>query len=338
MMIFLLSMLLTQSLQSPWQRLPSLPDREGLAGPLAGVSHGKLFIVGGANFPGKKPWEGGTKKWHDAVYVLNDPKGTWKQIEPLPRPWAYGISLTYGQSIIAMGGSTDQEHLSEVVRLEWKDGRLQRFTLPSLPITLAYGCGAIVGDILYVAGGQEKPDSPRALHRFFALNLKEPRAWKELPAWPGAGRMLAYAASVGDTFYLIGGVELIGDTKPATRRYLKDGYRYSPASGWQQLPDLPVALAAGPTPAPSTATSFVLLGGDDGTQIGKPPEHHPGFNRSPLRYDVKQQQWKLIDQAEVARATLPAVPWQGRWVLPNGEVRPGIRSPEVWWWLTSAKE
>ena len=23
--------------------------------------------------------------------------------------------------------------------------------------------------------------------------------------------------------------------------------------------------------------------------------------------------------------------WQGGWVLPSGEVRPGVRSPEVWW-------
>ncbi len=37
--------------------------------------------------------------------------------------------------------------------------------LPSLPITIANACGAIVGDTLYVAGGQQHADSPRTLNQ-----------------------------------------------------------------------------------------------------------------------------------------------------------------------------
>ena len=33
---------------------------------------------------------------------------------------------------------------------------------------------------------------------------------------------------------------------------------------------------------------------------------------------------------EVTRATVPVVEWQGTAVLPNGEDRPGRRTPEVW--------
>ena len=326
----LFCVLLAMSLEAHWSRLPSLPNQEGVAGPFAGVSHGHLIVAGGANFPGRKPWEGGKKQWHDAVYVLDDPQGKWKQIEALPRPLAYGISLTYRECILCIGGCTDKEHTSEVVRLEWNRGKLLRTTLPPLPISIAYGCGAIVGDVLYVVGGQEKPDSPVALHRFFVMNLTERLVWKELPAWPGAGRMLAYAASVGDAYYLVGGVELVGNSVPAQRRYLNDAYRYTPSSGWQRLADLPMPLAAGPTPCPVTATGVLLLGGDDGSQAGTPQQQHSGFNRSLLHYDVKQQQWKTIGQGAVARATLPCVPWQGRWVLPSGEVKPGVRSSEVW--------
>ena len=32
----------------------------------------------------------------------------------------------------------------------------------------------------------------------------------------------------------------------------------------------------------------------------------------------------------LSRATAPVVEWQGRAVIPNGETRPGVRSPEVW--------
>ena len=60
-----------------WTQLPSIPDREGFAGPFAGVSGGALLVAGGANFPDKKPWEGGTKVWR------TDPP----PLPPFPREW-----------------------------------------------------------------------------------------------------------------------------------------------------------------------------------------------------------------------------------------------------------
>ena len=71
--------------EAGWSRLPPLPDREGFAGPFAGVSDGALLVVGGANFPDKKPWEGGTKNWYDTIFVLDRPDGQWKTAGRLPR-------------------------------------------------------------------------------------------------------------------------------------------------------------------------------------------------------------------------------------------------------------
>ncbi|HSF44549.1 MAG TPA: hypothetical protein VLA58_01020, partial [Chitinophagaceae bacterium] len=42
-----------------FKEFPGLPDTEGMAGMFAGQSNGRLFCMGGANFPDKKPWEGG---------------------------------------------------------------------------------------------------------------------------------------------------------------------------------------------------------------------------------------------------------------------------------------
>ncbi|HVJ83856.1 MAG TPA: galactose oxidase, partial [Planctomycetia bacterium] len=56
-----------------WSRLPSLLDRHGFAGMFVGVSGGALICAGGANFPEKKPWEGGAKVWHDGVFALERP-------------------------------------------------------------------------------------------------------------------------------------------------------------------------------------------------------------------------------------------------------------------------
>ena len=43
---------------------------------VAGVSGGALLVAGGANFPDKKPWQGGTKVWYDTVFVLDEPGTT----------------------------------------------------------------------------------------------------------------------------------------------------------------------------------------------------------------------------------------------------------------------
>lgn len=78
-----------------WEPLPSVPDPEGFASPFAGVAGGALLVAGGANFPDKRPWEGGTKVWHDTVFALGSPDAAWVTAERLPRPNAYGVSVTF---------------------------------------------------------------------------------------------------------------------------------------------------------------------------------------------------------------------------------------------------
>ena len=63
---------------------PSLPDAEGWAGMYAGVSAGSLLAAGGAQFPEKKPWAGGTKVWQDRVFALAEPTAQWQQVGQLP--------------------------------------------------------------------------------------------------------------------------------------------------------------------------------------------------------------------------------------------------------------
>jgi hypothetical protein len=38
----------------------------------------------------------------------------------------------------------------------------------------------------------------------------------------------------------------------------------------------------------------------------------------------------VLGESPLSRATAPVVSWQGGTVIPNGEVRPGRRTPEVW--------
>lgn len=320
--------------------LPKLPDQEGFAGPFAGVSGGALVVGGGANFPDKKPWEGGKKVWYDGVFVLEKPDGEWKPAGKLPRPLGYGVSVTHGNGVVCVGGSDAERHYPDAFRLEWKGGKLTTTALPALPTPLANACGALVGDVLYVAGGQEKPDATSTTKAVYRLDLSVARPkWEEVEACPGGGRMLAVAAGFDGSFWVVGGVDLVaGKDGKAERRYLTDAYRYTPGKGWKRVADVPRPVAAAPSPAPADAAGFYLLGGDDGTQVGVAPDKHRGFGKTVLRYDTSTDKWVEAGEVAAPRVTVPCVRWGKEWVIPSGEVRPGVRSPEVSAFTPAKKE
>lgn len=323
-----------------WDRLASLPDKEGFAGAFAGVSSGALLVAGGANFPDKKPWEGGKKVWSDAVFVLERPDGEWRLAGRLPRPLGYGVSATYNDGIICVGGGHAGRNFADVFRLEWKDGRLVTTPLPPLPRPVANACGVMVGDSLYIAGGQETPDAVTTLKTVYRADLSaETLVWEATETWPGPGRMLATAAGFDGKFWLVGGVDLAPDGDSSTaRKYLRDAYCYDPAAGWERIADLPIPLAACPSPAPVDDSGFDVLGGDDGSQVGVAPDRHRGFRTDVLRFDAITKAWAEAGTLPAPRVTTPCVLWDRAWVIPSGEARPGVRSPEVWRFRPEAKE
>ncbi|HYG74010.1 MAG TPA: galactose oxidase [Planctomycetota bacterium] len=317
-----------------WTKLPSIPDKEGFAGTFAGTSGEYLLVAGGANFPDKKPWESGTKVWHDSVFALKSPEGAWKSVGRLPRPAAYGVSLSVPGGILCAGGGDARQHFTDVFLLQMHGDELRHTPLPALPRPCAFMSGALVGSTVFVCGGIETPDATQALQTLWALDLSAAkREWKELEPCPGAGRMLASAGSDAESFFLFSGVALKAgaDGKPV-REYLRDAWSYRSGAGWRRLPDLPRAAAAAPSPAPSVIdTQLLILGGDDGTRVDfKPQQDHPGFNTTVLVFDTRALGWTSAGNVPFSRVTVPAVRWSGGIVIPNGEARPGVRSPEVW--------
>jgi N-acetylneuraminate epimerase len=317
-----------------WRRLASLPVSAGLGAPYAGVSEGRLLVAGGANFPQAAPWAGGKKVWYDTVYALAQGDGSWESVGKLPRPMGYGVSVSTPAGLVCLGGSDAQRHYREVLRLELNPGGLRVEPLPPLPRPMANGCGAVLDNTVYMAGGIESPEATRALHTFWALDLSAAQpAWRELEPWPGPARMLAVAAVQDGAFFLLSGTELSADAdnKPV-RHYLKDVYRYRPGAGWMRMAEMPRAAVAAASPAPQWGPSqFLVLSGDDGTKlVFQPPQEHPGFARDILAYDTRSNSWTVAGQVPATQVTVPAVVWQGRCVLPSGEVRPGVRTPQVW--------
>ncbi len=185
-----------------WRRLPPLPDKEGFAGSFAGISNNALLVAGGANFPGKRPWEGGVKRWYDSVFALEPGATQWRAAGRLPAANGYGVSATCAEGVVLVGGGDSREAFAEVWLARW-DGQAVVFTSwPALPKPLVQAAGALVGRILYVAGGIDRPAAGKAQQTFFALDLDRwAEGWRTLAPCPGAERILAVAAAQEDEFY-----------------------------------------------------------------------------------------------------------------------------------------
>jgi len=318
--------------------LAPLPDAHGFAGMFAGVSGGALLCAGGANFPEKSHAQGGKKIWTDRVFVLTDPAGSWREAGRLPRAGGYGVSATWRDAVVIAGGGDAQENFRTVALLRWNGSEVSFTALPDLPVPVANGCGTVVGDILYVAGGQDTPAATSTLNRCFALDLAATNcAWREIP-WPigQAGRILAVAAAHDGWFYFFSGADLFPNAQgQPERHYLSDAWRHRPDAGWQRLADLPHSVAAAPSPAMSDGgTRLVVVGGVSPEFLAALPKNapHPGFPRELLAYDTATNTWIAVAPplgGMPFRVTAPSVSWQNRCVIPSGEVAPGIRTPTV---------
>lgn len=315
-----------------WRQLPVLPDRVGFAGSYAGVSGGALLVAGGANFPDKRPWEGGAKIWHDRIFVLDAGATAWRDAGRLPEPAGYGVSITVDEGLLMIGGGNAERNFAAVRLLHWNGHALSIHTWPSLPGPLAMAAGAIVGRTVYVVGGVDQPDATRAQHVFYALDLDAPAGgWRALESCPGPERILATAAAHDGGFYLFGGARLVTDRAgKSARERLRDVWRYTPAVGWKRLADLPRIVVAAPSPAPEVDGKLLILGGDDGTQVDLPPAAHRGFPRDVLAYDPAADRWNRFGEMPFSFVTTPTAYWRGLIVLAGGEIHPGIRSPAVW--------
>ena len=177
-----------------WTELPALPDALGVAGPFAGVHNDALIVAGGANFP-KPVWDN-NKVWHNRIYVLTKQgEGyAWKDGGTLARPIAYGAAVSTPDGVVCMGGNDSKNTFSEVFLLQWDDaaGKITTVTYPKLPKPCAFGAATLLGDVIYLAGGQSGGSLDTAMNNFWTLDLSKKDipgefVWKQLKAWPGTG-------------------------------------------------------------------------------------------------------------------------------------------------------
>ncbi len=339
-----------------FESLPDLPAPIGLGGPIVGVHGGALVVAGGANFPVPLA-DGGAKVWHDEVAVLLPGADAWLDGGRLARPLAYAACATVPAGIVVAGGSDEREVFSEVRLLTWDGERLEETALPDLPEPGAFGAAEAIRDVVYVLAGKRSKDEADASNALRALDTSAPeRGWRELSPLPGPPRIKVVTAMQRGVdgrprlFAFSGQVLTRDDAGRPRYRMVPDAWVYAPEEDeWAPvapLPPLTDPRRAGedePSPwgiAAGSASAFgedavLTFSGSAGRHLHDaagdltPAATRPAFTGRVLRYDVANDAWSEAGAMLEGVVTTRAALFDGRIVIPSGEVRPGVRTPRI---------
>lgn len=343
-------------------QLPALngqPKSLGFAGPIAGV-HGKILVIaGGANFPDAMPWIGGKKKYYDDIYVyLKNKKSItlYKKIFKLPSPIAYSANCSTPQGIIYAGGENEKGISNKVFLLQWDavNETIVTKNLPDLPLAVTNAAAGFHNNIVYIAGGETVS---AASDQFYCLDMNNRAAgWKTLPATPKpVSHTVLIAQSNVDhpSIYLVGGRKKntngISDLYSLVFKFdiLKNQ--------WEQKASLPYAISAG-TGIAAGSNNILTFGGDKGEtfhktekfiaainsekddakkteliqQKNKLQSSHPGFSKEIVMYNAESDEWTVVGCIPFdSPVTTSAVRWEDEVIIPSGEIKAGVRTPQI---------
>lgn len=324
-----------------WSSLPPVPDPHGVAGPFVGVHNGGLIVAGGANFPGDSVWDA-SKQWHDTIYVLRelDAGPAWQTAGRLDRTTAYGMNVSTPNGVLCIGGNDGTNTFASCRLLQWDPDAesLKTTDVAALPGPCAYGQAALVGSTVYVCGGQSDSGLESAMANFWTMDIlaDDPSQWQWRDAGPvpWSSRAFNVVASQHNGYescvYVMSGRRIADD---GAIDFLDDVWEFGTTSQqWRRRADLPRPVVAGA--AIDFGQSHVIaVGGDDGTLFDRADElkdDHPGFPKTPLLYHTITDTWVPLDDAPAAPVTTNLVRWKDQIVLPTGEVRPRVRTRDVW--------
>lgn len=331
----------------------------GVAGPVTGIHKNVLFVAGGANFPDAMPWQGGKKKYYNNIlaYILKNSKLVpLKKSFTLPLHIAYPASCNTPKGVLYAGGE-NANGISDKVWLMMWDGKTKETlfkTLPALPIAVTNAAVTLIGNTVYLAGGETAINTSA---QFLSLDLNNTfTSWIKLADIPqpiSHTVMTVALNKTGDKIYLCGGRK---KNSNGISTLYSNVFVYDVATNnWAEKKALPYALSAG-TGIVHDAKNILLFGGDKGTVFNetetliaainaekdpakkqelvakknKLQSGHPGFSKEILLYNIKNDTWKTIGTIPFETpVTTAAVKWKSCVIIPSGEIRAGVRTPQI---------
>ena len=344
----------TGSPQIRWQSAGTLSpavgqtENIGVAGMIAGTSHGYIIAGGGANFPNGGPAVGGAKVTYPDIYAM---KATDKGLietdhQVLPFPAAYGASVTAADGVYYIGGSPDTTAAKAITRLTCDDqGKLHYQTAGTLPFTFQNGIAARNGQTLFLGLGKQDGSLSR---NFYAYDLKT-GALERLADFPGKAREQSVAQLLGQTLCVFSG----GSDTAYT-----DGYGYDlKTHTWHKLADAAID-GQGISLLRARAVrlnedEMLVIGGfnkaiyDDavahlshltGAELTAYKTAYFGrestdfnWNRHILVYNVRSDSWRSAGEIPFAAPCGEGlVLLKDKIISLNGEIKPGVRSNRIY--------
>ena len=168
-----------------------------------------------------------------------------------------------------------------------------------------------------------------ATGHFYKLDLSDlKKGWQELATWPGEPRGYAVSAVQSDgfdkCFYLFSGRNYQAD---GTVKVLTDGFVYNPRmKSWKKL-DRQFPVMAG-TALPTGINHILLFGGVP--QLIPGSADHPGFdNRVRLYHTITNTLVEREISPYILPVTTSIAKKDNAFYITSGEVKPGIRTPEI---------
>lgn len=355
-----------ETMKISWNTLSEMPPaiedsvQYGLAGVLAGSFNGKIIIAGGSNFADKFPWLGGPKLYYDDIFILTSDKNDSLKWElpkaKLPYKMAYSASVSTKDAIYCFGGEDFTQPFKSAFKIYFENNRLQIKELPQLQFAVSNAGAAIIGSKIFVAGGN---DSTGATKHFQMLNLSDTeKGWTVLPELPEAESHAVVVTQLDgkeDCIYVFGGRHKTG----VTSTFLSNIQKYSPSeNSWTKVGVLQIegqkefGLSAG-TGIAFGKQYILLFGGDKGVNFNRTERfnnaietetdsikkqktvtnkiksltNHPGFGKSILCFNTRTGKLeKLGEIPGLSQVTTTAFLWNGKVIIPGGEVRPGVRT------------
>lgn len=339
---------------------------KGVSASYAALIDGKLIVAGGANFPEKLGFEGGSKAFYNEIMLYDAAKNEWKLVGHLPDSSAYGVSVPVSGGALWIGGNTASKSLANCYKVSLKENdsvKLENF--PALPAPIDNFAGCAIGDDIFVGGGVEDGKPSNSLYH---INAETDSVWTKLPDFPGIPRVQPVLAAIekdGKKYvYLMGG--FFGgnaDMKPAMAtevlRYDVSAQKWEKV-GEQIAPETQKPFSLGGAAAMPVDDRYILcmggvnynvfldavttqynIGNDTTTTDEEKKQKNLDFSKNYMTqpvefyefnpecriFDTATGEWKTIDVTPNAARAGATLVFNGKeFFAVQGELKPGVRS------------
>lgn len=307
---------------------------KGVSACYAGRIGPTLIMAGGCNFPDKPVAEGGAKRYYRGIYAARISKRDtlrWQKVGDLPAEAAYGVSVSTDDAVVCVGGNNAHESLTTVIKIRLTGGKAVIDTLPSLPHPMDNFTGALNGRQLLVRGAGG----------VYTLDMKNPASgWKR--RWAATETLMQPVSAVcSGRFFVWGGFTPKQADKPATLRLDGTEYGATPCPAAGPVDEHGEKVFLGGACAVNLSPERVLaMGGVNKDVFLKAINNpDPGYLTHPAewyRFNPKlclfeKGRWKIIGSSPItARAGAAAVVYKHDVFLIGGELKPGIRTPDIY--------